>query len=88
MNNINWQKPTPLHQNSDNQTPYPVDSLPSIIKHAVLSYQQYGQQPTPLIACSALANVSLACQSLANVARDHLLVSPLADDSKKLDLML
>ncbi|MBY0379690.1 MAG: DUF3987 domain-containing protein [Burkholderiales bacterium] len=57
---------------------YPIDSLPSIIKDAILAYQQYGQQPTPLIACSALANISLSCQSLANVARDHLLVSPIS----------
>lgn len=41
-------------------------------------YQQYGQQPLPLIACSALANISLACQSLANVARDNYLVSPVS----------
>jgi hypothetical protein len=41
--------------------------LPPRTQNAVVSYQRYGQQPLPLIACSALANVSLACQTLANV---------------------
>lgn len=77
--NSGWQLPIPLITNTDNpQQAYPIDSLPSIIKEAIITYQQYGQQPTPLIACSALANISLACQSLANVARDHLLVSPIS----------
>lgn len=58
--------------------PYPVDALPSIIRNAVLSYHQYGQQPLSLIACSALANVSLACQTLSNVARDSYLISPVS----------
>ncbi|MDQ5920138.1 MAG: hypothetical protein QG673_194 [Pseudomonadota bacterium] len=74
-----WQLPLPLITNTDSpQQVYPIDSLPNIIKEAITTYQQYGQQPTPLIACSALANISLACQSLANVARDHLLVSPIS----------
>ena len=71
--------PIPLITNIDNlQQAYPIDSLPYIIKEAIITYQQYGQQPIPLIACSALANISLACQSLANVARDHLLISPIS----------
>jgi hypothetical protein len=69
---INWQEPLPFTNNVCQQAAYPIDSLPSIIK------DQYGQQPIPLIACSALANISLACQSLANVARDHLLTSPIS----------
>lgn len=77
--NYGWQLPIPLITNTDNpQQAYPIDSLPSIVKEAIVTYQQYGQQPTPLIACSALANISLACQSLANVARDYLLVSPIS----------
>lgn len=42
------------------------------------TYQKYGQQPLPIIASSALANVSLACQTLANVARDKVLISPVS----------
>lgn len=76
---ILWETPLSILGNETNQAlPYPTDALPSIIQNAVISYQQYGQQPLPLIACSALANVSLACQSLANVARDSLLTSPIS----------
>ncbi len=63
---------------ADERHSYPVNALPSLIRNAVLSYQEYGQQPLPLIACSALANVSLACQSAANVMRDDLLTSPIS----------
>jgi hypothetical protein len=73
-----WHKPLPLLQQTEQENPYPVECLPTLIQAAVLDYQQYGQQPLPLVACSALANVSLACQSLANVARDHLLISPVS----------
>lgn len=77
--NFDWQLPIPLITNTDSlQQAYPIDSLPGIIKEAIITYQQYGQQPIPLITCSALANISLACQSLANVARDHLLISPIS----------
>jgi hypothetical protein len=49
--------------------------LPKLIQDAIISYQGYRQQPISIIACSALANVFLACQTLANVACDHMLVS-------------
>lgn len=48
------------------------------MQQAVSIYQQYGQQPISLVACSALANLSLACQSLANIARDRYLISPVS----------
>ncbi len=57
---------------------YPLNALPAIIQNAMTGYHKYGQQPIPLIACSALANVSLACQSLANIARDHYLITPVS----------
>ncbi|MDQ5920693.1 MAG: hypothetical protein QG673_749 [Pseudomonadota bacterium] len=76
-NKIIWKEPVAIEDNTLS-TPYPLDSLPKLIRTAVISYQEYGQQPLPLIACSALANVSLACQSLANVARDHMLISPIS----------
>lgn len=75
---IDWPFPTPLSATLAPETPYPVDALPSLIHQAVSAYQQYGQQPLPLVACSALANISLACQSLANVARDRYLTSPIS----------
>ena len=74
-----WSTPTPLI-NTDTLQPhtYPIEALPNIVRDAVITYQQYGQQPLSLIACSALANISLACQTLANVARDSLLISPVS----------
>ena len=57
---------------------YPIEQLPDIIKDAILSYQEYGQQPTALLANSALSNVSLACQGITNVARDESLISPIS----------
>ena len=70
----NWPYPIPLVEKST-AAAYPITALPTIIQNAITAYHKYGQQPMPLIACSALANVSLACQSLANIARDHYLVT-------------
>jgi len=59
-----WNHPVPLTPTVAPEIAYPVDALPSALRQAVSTYQTYGQQPIPLIACSALANLSLACQSL------------------------
>lgn len=77
--NKKWQEPIPLIPATNTTTlAYPVDLLPDIIRGAVEEYAAYGQQPTSIIACSALANVSLVCQGLANVARDTSLISHLS----------
>jgi hypothetical protein len=73
-----WQEPLPLTWESSQPRPYPVEALPPLIHDAVVSYQEYGQQPVALVATSALANVALACQGLADVARDPQLVSPIS----------
>lgn len=73
-----WHSPKPLTKVSAKEITYPMDALPSIVQKAVNAYHQYGQQPLSLIANSALANISLACQAQANIARDHYLVSPLS----------
>ena len=73
---IQWGHPRPLLPSLDPETHYPAEALPSILGKAVTAYQCYGQQPIALVACSALANLSLACQALANVARDRYLISP------------
>lgn len=73
-----WPTPIPLITQTEHTLQYPIDALPNIIRNAITAYHQYGQQPLPLVACSALANVSLACQTLANVARDRMLVSPVS----------
>ena len=73
-----WNPPVPLTHELNNETPYPFDALPNTLQQVVNAYQCYGQQPLSLVACCALANLSLACQSLANVARDSYLVSPVS----------
>lgn len=75
---FNWPSPIPLEPSYESALPYPIHCLPTIVRDAVMSYQTYGKQPLSLIACSALANVSLACQTQANVARDKVLVSPVS----------
>jgi hypothetical protein len=77
----NMPEPIPLDANKENTLPYPVELLPDDVKETVLSYQEYGQQPLSMIATSALATLSLACQGLANVARDEQLVSPVSLDT-------
>ena len=73
-----WHSPKPLTKVTEKENKYPMDALPSIAQKAVGAYHHYGQQPLSLIANSALANISLACQAQANIARDHYLVSPLS----------
>lgn len=75
---LTWAEPIPLIHEYEQSLPYPTQYLPTIIREAVIAYHQYGKQPVSLIACSALASISLSCQSLANVARDRLLISPVS----------
>jgi hypothetical protein len=73
-----WPDPEPLVVAREAERPYPVDVLPPILREAVLEYEQYGQQPRPLIASSALACVALTVQGLADVARDVYLCGPIS----------
>lgn len=74
-----WQTPLAFsHDTHEIQSHYPMDALPCLVQEPILNYHAYGQQPLPLIASGALANISLACQTLANVARDRLLISPIS----------
>lgn len=78
LKNPLWQDLIPLMPTTNPEIPYPIDALPTTLRESVITYQNYGQQPLSLIACSALANISLACQTLANVARDNYLISPIS----------
>ncbi|HAT8252099.1 TPA: DUF3987 domain-containing protein [Legionella pneumophila] len=77
-NQINWAYPEPLLNNIDSDLPYPIEAFPSCLRNIITKYHQYGRQPIPLIASSLLANISLSCQSMANVARDKYLKSPVS----------
>lgn len=74
-----WPIPIPLVTTDEQAgSPFPLHALPRVIREAVSEYQDYGQQPLALVASSALANISLACQGLADVARDKYLISPIS----------
>jgi putative DNA primase/helicase len=76
--NGSWDELLPLQGGGGKPESYPLDALPGIIGDAVKTYAEYGQQPIPMIASSALANVSLACQCHCDVARDRVLRSPIS----------
>lgn len=76
--NLAWPDPKPLINDINNALPYPIEAFPSDLRDIISKYHQYGRQPIPLIAGSLLANISLACQSMANVARDKHLKSPVS----------
>ena len=82
--------PEPLVTPGEEPNPVPLDALSPIIRAAVTAYQQFGQQPIPLVASSALSVAALATQGLVNVARDKNLIAPIslnlaviADQAKK-----
>jgi putative DNA primase/helicase len=73
-----WPDPEALGHPHGESEPFPVKALPEVIRNAVTAYAAYGKQPLPLIASSALATVSLACQGHADIARDERLVGPIS----------
>lgn len=73
-----WGELLPLKREEERPQEYPLDALPGIIGDAVRAYAPYGQQPVAMIASSALANVSLACQCHCDVARDPVLRGPIS----------
>jgi len=77
---VNWPDPEPLFEPAEAARPYPLEALPPIMVDAISEYRAYGQQPLPLVACSALATLSLAAQGLADVARDRHLTGPISLD--------
>ena len=61
--------PEPLVAPDQEPHPYPLNALSPTIRAAVSAYQQFGQQPIPLVASSALSVAALATQGLVNVGR-------------------
>jgi len=56
--------PEPLIAADEEPRPYPLDALSPTIRAAVTAYQEFGQQPIPLIASSALSVAALSSQGL------------------------
>lgn len=72
-----WPEPEPLGEALEGE-PYPDDALPGILGDAVRQAQAFVQAPMALVACSALAVLSVAVQGLVDVQRDHHLVGPVS----------
>lgn len=70
-----WAEPLPLTAKIEPE-PYPVDALPIAIRAAVEEVQGFVKAPLPLVASSALAALSLACQTHADVKRAEKLNGP------------
>jgi hypothetical protein len=70
-----WSIPVPLVGQIERE-PYPLDALPAAIRGAVEEVQEAVQAPAEMVASSALAVVSLAAQSLADVSRSRTLPGP------------
>lgn len=71
-----WGEPADLWNIESD--PYPVHVFPSIARTAITEYQAYAKQPLPLGGGSALAQMALAAQGVADVARDERLVGPIS----------
>ncbi|MES2934831.1 MAG: DUF3987 domain-containing protein [Pseudomonadota bacterium] len=63
-----WPEPEPLARSTLAQ-PYPVDVLPTVLREAVEEVQGFIKAPVAMVACSALASLSLAAQAHHNVER-------------------
>ncbi len=73
-----WAAPIPLVREAEEPRPFPVNALGPIIGEAVREFQGFGKQPISMIGGSALAAASLACQGLADVARDARNTGPIS----------
>ncbi|WP_295407947.1 YfjI family protein [uncultured Thiocystis sp.] len=72
-----WPDPGDISSPAD-ALPYPLHVFPPIARQAIEEYIGFGQQPPPLVASAALAQMAIACHGLADVARDDYLVSPIS----------
>lgn len=68
LEEVNWPEPQSLFMKIAPE-PYPEDALPGIIRAAVEEVAEFVKAPLPLVASSALAAVSLACQAHFDVKR-------------------
>ena len=73
--NDGWPEPLSLTAKID-PAPYPLDALPETLRAAVEEVRDFTKAPTPLVASSALAALSLAVQAHADVKRAEKLQGP------------
>jgi len=67
---LDWPDPEPLCE-APAPLPYPVDTLPALLRDAVLKAQSFVQAPVALVACSALAALSLAGRTRGRTTARH-----------------
>jgi hypothetical protein len=72
-----WDEPKPLQDITD-PLPYPIDSLPEILREGIKDVQKMTQAPVPLIAASALSVISTTCQAHYDIRRGQGLKSPIS----------
>lgn len=72
-----WPDPQPLTAKIEPEA-YPLDALPDTIRAAVEEVQAFVKAPIPLVASSALAALSLACQAHVDVQRAERLQGPVS----------
>ena len=70
-----WPEPQPLAIKVEPE-PYPVDALPDTIRAAVEEVAGFVKAPVPMVASSALAALSLACQAHIDAKRAEKLHGP------------
>lgn len=70
-----WPDPHPLAAKIERE-PYPLDALPDTIRAAVEEVAGFVKAPAALVASSALAALSLACQAHIDVKRAEKLEGP------------
>lgn len=70
-----WPDPHPLAAKIEPE-PYPLDALPDTIRAAVEEVAGFVKAPIPMVASSALAALSLACQAHIDVKRLEKLQGP------------
>ena len=73
--NDGWPDPLPLTAKIDPEA-YPLDALPETLRAAVEEVRAFTKAPIPLVASSALAALSLAVQTHADVKRAEKLQGP------------
>lgn len=71
-----WNAPEPFSRSSM-AVQYPVDELPTVVRSAVIEVQGFTKAPFAMVACSALATLSLTAQAHHDVQRAEKLTGPI-----------